>query len=80
MKEKNILTVIADNPELFSAVKEMLLSGFSIDKIDRKASDEMLGQLVRARLVGIEVVEDIFATILAFQSTKEKTQTENPGY
>lgn len=69
--EKSILTVIADNPALLEAVKNVLLREFSIDGMEEMMDDLMLGQMVRARLVGLRGVNEAFKKIARFKTTEE---------
>lgn len=61
--DTTILKTIADNPALFKAVKEAVLAEFEIDKLDVNQPDDLLGQVVRSRLVGMRKVEEAFRKI-----------------
>ncbi len=59
-----ILKSLANNQVLFDAVKVKLLSKFSLGKTPHKGIDDtLLGQTIRARLVGRELVEETFSDI-----------------
>lgn len=76
-----ILSNVADNKELLEAVREVFLKQFSIDGLGAEVSDELLGQAVRARLVGVKGVEAAIKEIESFKTVKEKNSNgENPAY
>lgn len=80
--DKEILRGLADNPALFDAVKKLLLDKFALDHINTNswdATDEALGQSVRAKLEGKRAVEIAFAEIAAYRSVKPPPQGENPA-
>ncbi len=66
--EPSILKNIADNPALFEAVKAMVLLHFEDIPYSEGASDELLGQIFRARQVGRQKVEDAFKEIEAHKT------------
>lgn len=75
--DKPILKVLADNPALLDAVKEVILRQFDLKLTFQKVSElpnEQLGSLERARLAGINGVEDAFREI-----EKYKTQPSKQG-
>lgn len=77
---KATLKGIADNKELFEAVKATVLEQFAEVPYAEGASDELLGQITRARLVGRKKVEDAFRGIEVLRSIKPPTDKENPAY
>ena len=79
-KENNVLTVLANNPTLLEAVKKVVLDRFAEVPYAEGASDELLGQITRARYVGRQRVEAAFLEISSFKSVKEKSAPENPAY
>ncbi len=77
-----ILKVIADNPELFEAVKETVLSKFefSVGNLPVGISVEELGRLTLSRMEGHSLVLDAFKEIERFRSRAERGATgENPA-
>ena len=84
MPNQEILRTIANNPELLQAVKDVFLKQFSIDGIDllRKVdvSDELLGQALRARSVGIKGVEDACREIESYKTLPLSPEKGNPAY
>lgn len=80
MPNDKILSNIADNPDLYAAVKDLFLKQFSIDELKYEVSDELLGQAVRARLVGIKAVEHACAEIMKHKTVKLSPQSENPAF
>ena len=80
MLEKKILTNLANNPELLKAVKETVLEEFSETPYAEGASDELLGQITRARISGIKRVESAFRVIEGFKTGPQSTSKDNPAY
>ena len=78
--DKNILKGLADNPALTDAVKECITKYFSVDKLTSDVADIELGQMVRARLVGLQAVNDAFAEIARYKSSATTTAKDNPAY
>lgn len=80
MKEKNILTILADNPTLMEAVKAVLSKQFALPKeADPLADDALLGQKVRAHMAGIQAIENAFTEIAQYRSNVERPDRTNPG-
>lgn len=80
MDNKEILKVLADNPALMEATKEAVLAQFAEIPFSEGASDELLGQITRARFIGRQRVEAAFKDIAAFKSTPEPVDKDNPAY
>ena len=74
-----ILQPLADNQALLTAVKELILKQFSTDSLVVTDSDELLGQMVRARIVGIKAVENAFKEIERYKSTQPQVDKTNPA-
>jgi len=72
MDEKNqILRMIADNPLLFDALKELVESRFRENRDDDSGyTDERLGQMYRAQITGLREVRAAWKEISNFK-TKE---------
>lgn len=77
----NILTMIADNPALFAAVKEVVLEHFESSDLrtDEAIDDIRLGQMYRARLVGIQKVEEAFKEISSHRTRTDLSSNKNPA-
>lgn len=75
-----ILKGLADNEALFEAVKSTVLEQFAEVPYAEGASDELLGQITRARLVGRQKVEAAFRTIASHKTVPQSTATNNPAY
>lgn len=78
----NILKAIADNPALFDAVKQTILKEFDGSPRDlaawnKDASNELLGQITRARVDGIRLVEDAFKEIAKHKSIPDAPAKRN---
>lgn len=65
---KELFRGLADNPSLMEALRTLLEAQFSTDTLNRDHSDEVLGQMVRARLVGLQAVEDALKEIAKYKS------------
>lgn len=78
--DKKILVSLADNSELLRVVKETVLEYFAEVPYAEGASDELLGQITRARLVGRQKVEKAFIYIASFASKKESTDKRDVPY
>ena len=68
--ERLILKVVADNPGLSDAIKEVLLEEFMLDdeRTDDALSDEQLGRVFRARITGMQKIESAFKKIARYKS------------
>ena len=79
MEDKQILKVIADNPSLFDTLKSHILNEFEIDapQGDLTATDEVLGQILRARLVGKSKVESAFKKVMNYKSVESEREIKN---
>ena len=62
---KEILKTIADNQALLEALKKLLTDKFeiAIPQSDMGVEDIVLGQILRARLVGLRKIEEVFKEI-----------------
>ena len=79
-QDKLILAGIANNSELFDAVKKVVLEQFEEKPYPVDASDELLGQITRARCTGRQKVEEAFRTIAAYRNAPKTDAKENPAY
>ena len=79
MDKALILKGIADNPALMEEVKKLLLDEFESEPIEVGFSNERLGELVKARLVGRSAVDRAFSKILEYRTPGEKTEGKHPG-
>ncbi len=74
-----ILKSLADNQVLFDAVKVKLLSKFSLGKTLHKGIDDtLLGQTIRAKLVGRELVEEALNDVFRLKVGNTQLR-ENPA-
>lgn len=78
--EPSILKSLADNEALFEEVKKTVLDQFADVPYAEGASDELLGQITRARYVGRQKVEAAFSHISTFKSVKNDVDNTNPAY
>lgn len=75
--EPSILKTLADNPSLMEALKKLLERKFSVDLLTSDESDIILGQMVRARLVGLKAIEEAFKEIAQYRSVQEVQEKRN---
>ena len=76
----NILRGLADNEALLAATKEVILKQFADVPYSEGASDELLGQIARARYVGRQRVEAAFREIESHKSTPDLTNKNELPY
>lgn len=79
MENRELLKSLADNPALMQLLRELLEKHFSVDNLEATESDIILGQLVRARLVGLKAVEDAMKEIAQCKSIPASVDKLNPG-
>lgn len=79
MDKKLILQGIADNPALMEELKKLLLDEFETPNKEEHYTNEVLGQIVRARIVGVQAVERAFSKILEYRTPQPKVEGKNPG-
>ena len=72
MPEDAALTSLANNPPMMEALKEALLKEFRQIDSDAEYDDVRLGQMYRARIVGVEVVDSVFKRVARLKSGGEK--------
>lgn len=79
MDNIELLAIVADNPNLAEVLKKMIIAEFEIEtpQSDLGVTDEVLGQIFRARLVGKNKVESAFKKILAHKTIKEEVDKIN---
>lgn len=77
--ERPALKLVADNPSLTDALREELTEAFLGIGIqtDGGMSDTQLGQMYRARIVGLQVVEDVFKKIAKYRSVPSGVEKRN---
>jgi hypothetical protein len=73
----SILKALADNQLLFDEVKRVILAQFTDPPYAEGTSDELLGQMTRARIVGRKKVEDAFREIAKHKSTPDQPERKN---
>ena len=73
------LKVFADNPQLMGAVKRVLLKYFDIKNISPLNSNEQLGAITRAHLLGQAAVDDAFHEIARHKTGVMNSGRENPA-
>lgn len=79
MPRNEILKIIADNPALTDAVKDLIVKYLTADKPIADQSDIVLGQMVRAKLVGLKAVEEAFKEIQQYKTLPKQPEKQNPA-
>ena len=79
MPNPTILTVLADNPALFEAVQTAIEEEFEMEKIPLSLSNEGMGEMVRAHLVGRQCIKNAFAKIARHKTPDARNTIPNRG-
>jgi hypothetical protein len=79
MDKSAILKGIADNPALIDELKKLFMEEFESDPIEVDFSNERLGELVKARLMGKRAVEAVFSKIMENKTLQPKMEGKHPG-
>lgn len=74
-----MLNIIADNEILKKELHKLFEAEFSIDNLNNQMSNEMLGQVVRARLDGLILVDRVFKKIDTFKTPEKERDLKNPA-
>lgn len=79
MPNKELLAIIADNENLLEVLKQLLLDEFEVEtpQADLGVEDVVLGQILRARLVGKKKIDDAFRKILTYKTVIEEPEKIN---
>lgn len=77
----SLLKIIADNPALFDEVKRVFREAFSLnaDFVHGQATNEVLGQALRARIDGLVQIEKAFLEIEKCRSIQPTPPRQNPA-
>jgi len=75
--DKEILKGLADNPNLLAAVRKLLEEKFSVDSLTADRADEVLGQMVRARLVGLQAINEAFRELENLRTPPKTPERDN---
>ncbi len=79
----SIFKSIADNDALLKALRELLERQFSpevdLKDLARDASDEILGQFLRARIAGMNAIDRSFKEINQYKSVQPVPEARNPA-
>lgn len=78
-ENKELLAIIADNTNLMEVLKKHLIDEFEIQapQADLGVTDEVLGQIFRARLVGVNKIKSAFDKIIAFKTIVVEAEKVN---
>lgn len=76
----NILSAIANSPLLFAAVKEVFEKQFTpSERDDLTLSNDKLGELARARLMGLQALKEAYKEIEMQKKVEVKEEALNPA-
>lgn len=73
----DILRAIADNPALTSVLKQLLEEAFTTPYDHTALTNEQLGEQLRARLVGLQAIKDVFKKIASYKSVPIRPEPVN---
>ncbi len=77
------LKQIADNQLLLDALKAMLVKQFApptdYKDIPSAISDELLGQFLRARITGMNAIDEVFKEIATYKTIVPRPPGTNPA-
>lgn len=76
-QDKTQFKIIADNKSLFDLLKYTLLSKFDIITTADSEDDNVLGQKLRASIVGKRNVEELFREIKSFETKAPESEKRN---
>ena len=82
MENRQILSIIADNPSLFETLKGVLTEKFDVALSQLKTqnfTNETLGEAVRAQIDGLRAVEEGFREIEKYRTGEKKEERINPA-
>jgi hypothetical protein len=79
MDKTAILRALADNPALMEAVRETIESEFKTESIDLNMDNEMLGQITRSKIDGLQKIDSAFKKIAQSKSVPDAPEKKNPG-
>lgn len=68
----NILKIIADNPALMDALKEVIYKQFNFDNVSNRMTNEEIGEVVRSRIDGKILVDNAFGEIAKYKTIAEE--------
>lgn len=77
--EPKILKIIADNPALSFALREVLEKQFELLDVNLNHTNEQLGEVTRSREIGKRCIIDAFKEIEMYKTIELKPETLNPG-
>ena len=81
--QKLTLKGLADNPILTEVLKKLLESKFEapseMKNLPGNITDEFLGQFLRARIAGLNAIDEAFREIAQCKSMKDKLEPLNPA-
>lgn len=80
MADKNILSVLADNPALMEAVKLLVTKQFEKPPaMGPDTSDLVLGQFLRAHITGLEAIDNAWKELVQYRTVVEVKRDKNPA-
>ncbi len=76
----DVLSTVADNPALVSALKELLERYFKVESINtNEVSDVALGQIYRANIAGLTKLEEAFKELMKHKTPMTPVPREPRG-
>lgn len=74
-----ILKIIADNPSLAQALKEVIFAELGVQPNTQEMSNEQLGAIIRAQTEGRGAVENALKKIARLKTTEVRQLEPHPG-
>ena len=74
-----MLNIIADNEKLKEELRKLFEAEFSIDNLSNQMTNEILGQVVRARLDGLILVDRVFKKLETYKTPEKEQDLKNPA-
>jgi hypothetical protein len=79
MDDKTTLSGFADNSTLVAAVRAVIEKQFTLDDIQTNMTNDIIGQVVRARLDGLKKVDEAFKEIARYKTVPAPQPSSNPA-
>ena len=77
--ENSILKVIANNISLLEAVRKIIEKNFKFPVELKDRSNELLGQITRAQIMGLSAIDAAFKEIEKYKTIPNQQDKQNPA-
>ena len=79
MENQELLKIIADNPSLLNEVRKVIEKEFNFPIELKDKSNELLGQITRAKIMGLWAIDAAFREIEKYKTIKDEPEKINPA-